>query len=414
MTLVRVRQLGKSYVSFDSETARVLKWFGIPTRASREDWIIRHLNFDIYPGESVGFVGQNGAGKSTLLKVLAGILSPTEGTVETNGRVAAIIELGMGFNQDVSGRENAIHAAELMGHSRASIATKMEFIESFVELPEYFDKPLRTYSTGMQMRVAFAVATAFEPDLLIVDEALAVGDTYFQHKCFRRIKELQQNGTSLLVVSHDKGAIQALCDRAILLENGLILRDGSPESVFDYYNALISSKEAIVEQQELANGRDATISGSGEATIEKVRMLKKDSMVEADTFEVGEEIVIEVVVRVNKDIESLVMGYALKERLGQVCFGSNTWHSDAVLENVIAGSICTFSVNLELKLGVGSYSLSIALHDRETHLTKNYEWRDLITMFNVVNNHKKHFEGLAWLEQSVDVDVSPYLEQVNA
>lgn len=210
---------------------------------SRRKLVLRNVSFAIEPGEAVGLVGQNGAGKSTLLKLVTGTLQATEGSVHVNGRIAAILELGMGFNTELSGRQNVYHAAGLMGFSTAQVDQAISEIEAFAEIGPYFDYPVRTYSSGMQVRVAFAVATAFRPEILIVDEALSVGDVYFQHKCFERIRQFRQQGTTLLIVSHDRDSILALCDRAILLDKGRVLRDGGPEEVMDYYNALIADRK---------------------------------------------------------------------------------------------------------------------------------------------------------------------------
>ena len=218
--ILNINQVGKAYRSYGSEWRRVLTWFGAPFKPLTEHWTLQNISFQIKAGEAVGIVGQNGAGKSTLLKIITGTLKPSTGTVTHHGRIAAILELGMGFHPDLTGRQNAYHAAGLMGYTQDQIDSVINGIEQFAEINEYFDQPVRLYSSGMQVRVAFAVATAFRPDILIVDEALSVGDAYFQHKSFERIKQFRTQGTSLLFVSHDKAAVLALCDRAILLEEG--------------------------------------------------------------------------------------------------------------------------------------------------------------------------------------------------
>ena len=225
MSLLSVQGLGKAFRSYRSEWHRFARWFGLSVKPREEHWVLRHVSFDIEPGEAIGIVGQNGAGKSTLLKMITGTLKPTEGQVQIHGRIAAILELGMGFNPELTGRQNVHHAAGLMGFTPEQIDAALPDIEAFAEIGDYFGEPVRTYSSGMQMRVAFAVATAWRPEILIVDEALSVGDSYFQHKSFDRIREFQEQGTTLLIVSHDRGAIQSLCDRAILLESGTVIKD---------------------------------------------------------------------------------------------------------------------------------------------------------------------------------------------
>jgi len=240
---LRVNNLGKAYRHYGSEWCRVGSWFGVPVTPRDEHWVLRNVSFKVEPGEAVGVVGQNGAGKSTLLKLITGTLRPNEGNVEIYGRVAAILELGMGFNHEFSGRQNAYHALGLMGFSVTEISAAMPQIESFAEIGEYFDQPVRTYSNGMQMRVAFATATAYQPEFLIVDEVLSVGDSYFQHKSFDRIRQFKEMGTALLFVTHAMGDVRTLCDRAILLDKGHVLRDGLPDEVVDYYNALIAASD---------------------------------------------------------------------------------------------------------------------------------------------------------------------------
>ncbi len=288
--------------------------------------MLKHINFAIEPGEAIGIIGQNGAGKSTLLKMITGTLQPTQGRVQVNGRIAAILELGMGFNPELSGRQNVYHAAGLMGFDVQQINDVIGDIEAFAEIGEYFDEAVRTYSSGMQMRVAFAVATAFRPEILIVDEALSVGDSYFQHKSFERIREFQRLGTSLLIVSHDRGAIQSLCSRALLLENGSIIKDGPPEQVMDYYNALIAEKEnSTVQVKQLADGTVQTQSGSGEATIGTVALYDMQGT-PVEFVAVGDKVTLSVQVEVHAPIPELVVGYVIKDRLGQHVFGTNTHH----------------------------------------------------------------------------------------
>lgn len=214
-----------------------------------------------------------------------------------HGRIAAILELGMGMNPEFTGRQNVHHVAGLMGFSHGQIEGMMPGIEDFAEIGEYFDQPLRVYSSGMQMRVAFSVATAVKPDILIVDEALSVGDAYFQHKSFDRIRAFRESGTTLLIVSHDRSAIQTLCDRAILLERGTQVKDGAPEEVMDYYNALLAEREGqTVEVRRSEGGAVQTVSGSYEATAEDIALLNQRGE-PVEFVGVGEAVMLRVQVR---------------------------------------------------------------------------------------------------------------------
>ena len=404
MTAVSIQNLGKAFREYQSEWHRFARWFGIAFAPTNEHWVLRHINFGIEPGETVGIIGQNGAGKSTLLKLITETLKPSEGNVQIQGRVSAILELGMGFSPELTGRQNAQHAAGLMGFSTQEIHSAMPDIETFAEIGEYFDQPVRTYSSGMQMRLAFSVATAWRPDVLIVDEALSVGDTYFQHKSFDRIREFREKGTTLLIVSHDRNAIQALCSRAILLEKGNILKDGEPEEVFEFYNAIIAEKEnSTVEVKKLSDGRIHTTSGTKEAALVGVQ-LENSKGQEAEYIFVGEVIVLTAKVKINQGIDSLVLGYAIRDRLGQVMYGTNTWHTKQTLTDLKENELYQFAITLPANLGVGSYSVSIALHDRDTHLTRNYDWQDRVLVFNVINQSKEIFQGSMWLPQKTKID----------
>ena len=404
MSLLTVTDLGKAYRTYNSEWKRIASWFYMPSKASQEHWVLRDISFSIKPGEAIGIVGQNGAGKSTLLKMITGTLQPTEGTIQVNGRIAAILELGMGFNPELTGRQNVYHAAGLMGFHNRQIDGVINDIEAFAEIGEYFDESVRTYSSGMQMRVAFAVATAFRPDVLIVDEALSVGDSYFQHKSFGRIKEFQEQGTTLIIVSHDRGSIQALCDRAILLDDGGVVKDGPPEEVMDFYNALLADKEnATVEVKSLSDGATQTRSGSRKATIESVTLHDRAGEL-VEFVGVGDEVTLRVKTQVHVHLPELVVGYVIKDRLGQNIFGTNTHHLGCQALDVVAGSSLTLNFKFTANLGVGSYSVAVALHSSDNHIAENFEWLDLALVFNVVNINQKTFVGLSWMPPTVEVD----------
>jgi lipopolysaccharide transport system ATP-binding protein len=402
MSLLRAKDLGKAYRTYRSEWQRIGRWLGIKSAPREEHWVLQHINFEINAGEAIGIVGQNGAGKSTLLKMLTGTLQPTTGSVEVHGRIAAILELGMGFNPELTGRQNVYHAAGLMGFTTQQIDEVMAEIEAFAEVGEYFDQAVRTYSSGMQMRVAFAVATAKRPEILIVDEALSVGDSYFQHKSFDRIREFQDQGTTLLIVSHDRSSIQALCDRVLLIEGGTVIKDGAPEEVMDFYNAIISEKEnATVQVHKLADGSVQTRSGSGEATIESLALYNEQNA-PIEFVSVGQSLSLKIKVTVNTPIPELVVGYMIKDRLGQPIYGTNTHHLDKKMGALEAGTLLEYVFRFDANIGVGSYSIAVALHTADTHLNANYEWRDLALVFNVINADKIPFVGSAWIQPTVE------------
>lgn len=394
--VLRVDDLGKAYRRYPTEWHRIASWF-MASRPAAETWILRHISFELRPGEALGVVGQNGAGKSTLLKMITGTLAPSQGAVQIRGRIAAILELGMGFNPEFSGRHNARYTASLMGFDSAQIDAMMPEVEAFAEVGSYFDKPVRTYSSGMQVRVAFAIATAVRPDVLIVDEALSVGDSYFQHKSYQRIREYLAQGTSLLLVSHDPGLIQGLCDRAILLEQGAIRHDGLPIDVMDYYNALIAEKEnSQVTINKSADGKVQTVSGSGEAKVVDAGLFDAHGQ-PIEYVRVEQEVELRVKIDLNTALPGLVFGYLIKDRLGQPVYGTNTWHTDAVAHALQPGESLTYSVTFPVSLGPGSYSVSLSLHADADHVSANYHWWDHAVVFDVVNERHDHFIGLCHL-----------------
>lgn len=404
LPVLDITSVGKSYRDYGNELWRILSWFGLRFKPVHEIWTLQNISFSVAPGEAIGIVGQNGAGKSTLLKIITGTLKPSTGNVTVRGKIAAILELGMGFHPDLTGRQNAYHSAGLMGYTSAQIDAVIDQIEAFAEVGEYFDQPVRTYSSGMQMRVAFATATAYRPEILIVDEAMSVGDAYFQHKSFDRIRQFQSEGTTLLLVSHDSSAIQAICDRAILLEKGKVIQDGEPEEVMDFYNALIADKENNkVEQIKLDNGKVQTVSGTGEALVEEIG-LYNDKGEKVEFVGVGDLVELRVKVKVHQDIPELVLGYMIRDRLGQAVYGTNTHHLDQVIQNAKEGDVIDFSFSFTARLGVGSFSITIALHSHDTHIGTNYEWKDQALLLSVVNTSKNTFTGLCWMEPKARIE----------
>lgn len=398
----QVARLSKRFAKFRSDGHRLLHCLIPSIQPVSEVTVLDDLNFEIAPGEALGIVGHNGAGKSTLLKIITGTLAPSSGSVVLNGRVFAILELGMGFNPDLTARENVRHVAGLMGITGDEIETILPELEAFAEIGAYFDQPMRHYSSGMHMRVAFALATAIRPDILIVDEALSVGDTYFQHKSFERIRQFREQGTTLLFVSHDKAAILALCDRCILLSQGKLLMDGLPSAVMDYYNALIAEKEsATLVQHHDEQGHTVTRSGTGEARVESLQLLDAGQSVEV--VEVGAQVMLRAVVRCDQDIPRLIMGYMIKDRLGQPVFGINTHLTEQPQSNVKAGDTLEFDFAFPVNLGPGSYSVSTSLSCTLNHLTNNYDWRDLALVFTVVNTRHHQFAGCAWIEPDITI-----------
>ena len=372
MSLVSVTNLGKAFRSYCSEWQRFARWFGIPISASEENWILRYVNFVIQPGEAVGIIGINGAGKSTLLKIITGTMQPTEGLVQVNGRIGAILELGMGFNSELTGRQNVLHTAGLMGYEIDHIHQVMPDIEAFADIGEYFDEPVRKYSSGMQMRVAFSVATGFESDVLIVDEAMAVGDAHFQQKCFHKIQEFKQAGGTLLFVSHDPGMIKTLCTRALLLDNGRLIKDGTPKDVMDLYQGLtsklndMSDKELSVSQiRNIANikRRATSITTNGDAELIEFCLQDINGK---DTLYLESEETLNVIykIKINKYFERPAFGLIIRDRFGKSMFETSTYAMGREQASIEEGSVVTVKFSFVFNLRCGQYSFSVGVSNK--------------------------------------------------
>ncbi len=364
-------------------------------------YALRNVSFSVRRGECVGIIGMNGSGKSTLLQVITRTLQPTEGEIFTRGRAAALLELGSGFNPEFTGRENVFLSGAILGLSSVQIKARFQDIADFSEIGEFIEHPVKTYSSGMQVRLAFSVTTAIAPDILIVDEALSVGDAYFQHKCFARIRKLREQGMTLLFVSHDPGAVKSLCDRAILLDAGVMIRDDAPEAVLDYYNAIIAKHMAnhTIQQTETLTGGRSTRSGNKRVVADSIELLEHGASVQ--TVRVGEAVTFRVRANVRHAIEGFTVGILIRDRVGNDVFGTNTHH---VLGPLRCESGQKWAVDFDvpcLALGIGSYSVSVSLHTGATHVENNFDWWDRALVFHVIPGSQPHFIGCCWLPVAI-------------
>jgi len=397
---VKVQDLSKKFKRYPRNWMRLLEWAsGEWYKGHNEFWALRGISFEVEPGEALGIVGQNGAGKSTLLKIITGTTIPSQGKVRLRGRVAAILELGMGFHPEFTGRENAVVGLQILGLNTTEISEALPKLTRFSELEGFMDQPLRTYSSGMHVRLAFSVATAVRPEVLIVDEALSVGDIYFQHKSMKRIREFSERGTTLLFVSHDPGAVKTLCNRAILLDQGIKIREGSPDSVLDYYNAMIAKREkdAEIRQIEAKGGRLETRSGDGQANIVSVEMTDESGN-PTRAFRVRDRARIVCQIECQKAMENPTIGFSIRDRLGNEIFGTNTFHLNLLgTSTAKKGDTVRVIFETEINLGCGNYSLSVAVHAGRVHLEGNYDWWDQVLVFQVIPGDQYSFVGTTFL-----------------
>jgi lipopolysaccharide transport system ATP-binding protein len=370
MGQIVVSNVGKAYKRYPSHWARLLEWLGPADRPRHQaHWVLRGVSFEVAPGEAVGIVGTNGAGKSTLLKIITGTTQPTEGTVTVVGRIAALLELGMGFHPDFTGRQNVFMAGQLLGLNANEITQLMPEIEAFAEIGDYIDQPVRTYSSGMQVRLAFSVATAKRPDILIVDEALSVGDVYFQHKCLLRIRSFKEKGTTLLFVSHSPDTVRMLCQRGILLEGGMVIKNADAASVMDYYRA------SQVRRCELATpGKSTSDLEEGEASLagrqsKSVLTRKSVGGVNVELFSPsiplhsGDLLTIQISAVFNEAHADPHIGFGLRNKMGIVIYEANTYTLRHSTRSVQVGEQLKVSFTFPCRLLPGTYELMVGIAD---------------------------------------------------
>nr|WP_248280651.1 ABC transporter ATP-binding protein [Aromatoleum aromaticum] len=352
------------------------------------------VSFEVPSGQTLGIIGHNGAGKSTLLKLLNGVLLPDAGQIETGGRITGLLELGTGFNHDLSGARNIDNNGLLIGMTQAEIDTERQSIIDFSELGNFIHEPLKTYSSGMVMRLAFAIAIHARPDTFLVDEALAVGDAHFQQKCYRRIRDFRAQGGSIVLVSHDLNAIKMLCDRTLLLDHGKVVEYGEPERVVNVYNYLVARQG---EGNALLNGHapGATHSeyGTGEAVIVGVGLIGADSG--ASTVSSGERASCRLTYRIHRPLPDLTAGILLRDRFGQDIFGTNT----RLLGHDLPCSPGDWQIDFDLDMDIapGKYTLTAALHSEENHLETCYHWKDAAANFEIAGVRGPLYTGICRL-----------------
>lgn len=367
--------LGKAYREYAHSIARLgTVLFG--GSGGSLNWIFRGVDFEVAAGEAVAIIGKNGAGKSTLLRLISGMQSPTEGSVKLGGSVSSILELGIGLHPEFTGEENARQLGLIQGIAAQQLEAIIPQISSFSELGDYFYRPIRTYSSGMQMRLAFSVATVRRPDVLIVDEAMAVGDAYFQHKCFERIRSMRDQGTAILLVSHDPTAVRSICTRAILLHEGRCVDDGSAADVLDHYNALLAP-----DVQQVHRGRPGQRSGNGRVVIESVSLSQFGAVTSTPIS--GGPVTLDVGLRADDSVDDLAIGILFRDRIGNDVFGTNTAHHDLRLVAHRGERLHVQWCIDRFNLGPGHYSLTLAAHAGLSHQAGNFDWWNRALTFQV-------------------------------
>jgi len=376
MTAVRADHVSKTY-RLHRERRRTFKEVALRQLVPAEDVLaLRDVSFAVEPGEAFGVVGANGSGKSTLLKLIAGTAKPTSGTLEVNGRVSALLEIGAGFHPDFTGRENAYLNGSLLGISRKEMQRQMPAIEEFADIGRFFDAPVKTYSSGMYMRLGFAVAIHLDPDVLLVDEVLAVGDEYFQHKCFARIAEFRKAKKTIVLVTHDLGAVARLCDRAIWLDQGAVSASGSVRDVVNAYHQKVGEKE---QRERAARGEIGGRKGDRTVEIVRARLLDRDGT-DRVVLESGRPAAIEIAYRNPSRIADTVFGvciYRVDDGLAAYC--TNT-ASDGITVPPKEEGVVRFTMD-SLSLLPGGFDVDVGITDPED---RYYDYLEKGITFRVI------------------------------
>jgi lipopolysaccharide transport system ATP-binding protein len=397
--LVLVQNVSKLYRLYRRPADRLREILPGAGSLHTDFWALRDIGFDVEKGETLSLVGPNGCGKSTLLQIVAGILQPTAGRVVTRGRIAALLELGAGFNPEFSGRENVFLNGEIMGLSRAEIERAMPSIEAFAEIGEFIERPVKEYSSGMYVRLAFSTAIHVDPEILIVDEALAVGDAVFANRCVRKFQELRERKITVLFVSHDLGLVKQLSDRAILLLNGRIEAQGTPRDVINRYIGLVLEKQAPKSRRE---GRlPATFRhGDGTSEITGVEILNASGE-EIACVKSGEPVNVRVRCRFHRAQADPMVGILIRTRIGMDVYGTNTRIERAELGSFAPGDELEVDFRLECWLTPQQYTLTVATQNSEG---SSHDWLDDAIAFEVIDSRMA--AGVANLRAEVEWRVS--------
>lgn len=434
--MIRARAISKRYMMYSRPLDRLHDWLGVGRARGREFWALRGIDFDVPRGTSMGIVGINGAGKSTLLKILTGTTRPTEGTFEIQGRVSSLLELGTGFHPEFTGRQNIEFTGRMAGLSDGQIAERFESIVAFSELGDFIDQPVRTYSSGMALRLGFAIASSVDPDVLMVDEALAVGDLHFQHKCLARIREFHERGVTVLFVSHDPSLVKKFCTEAILLDGGRLIERGRPDRVLDYYTALLAEKyrgngktariikpepqpapaadpnpqAASTASQATPPGAPPTLNprghrtGNFNAVITAVWLADEEGSAIGSLVTSGQWVQLCIRFVANEPIADATVGIALKDRLGQEIYGTNTWNLDRPIGPVATGERVEVRFEMPMNLGNGMYSVTAAVHTGSAHTVDCFDWIEQAFEFQVMPDPAEKFTGLCRLSAKATIE----------
>jgi lipopolysaccharide transport system ATP-binding protein len=364
--VISVQNVSKVYHLYHHPFDRVLGAFAVSRKLKSEFWALRNVTFRVEKGEVFALLGPNGSGKSTLLQVISGILQPSSGRVLSSGRVAALLELGAGFNPEFSGRENVYLNGEILGLSRKELDDVFPRIEAFAEIGQFIDRPVKEYSTGMYVRLAFSTAIHVDPEVLIVDEALAVGDAIFASRCVQKFEELRKKNVTVLLVSHDLGLIKRLADRAAFMLDGRVVMQGAPKDAVNQYVGFVLDRERASKERSLGQMEESIAAkssfrhGDGASRVMDVRILNAAGEI-CHTFRPGESIVLRIRAAFQKAITNPVVGILIRNRIGMDIFGTNTRLERAELGDFEAGEEIEIEFEMDCLLSRQEYTVTVAV-----------------------------------------------------
>jgi lipopolysaccharide transport system ATP-binding protein len=383
--VIAVQNVSKLYRLYQRPFDRVLASFALDKRLGTEFWALRDINLRIEKGEVFALIGPNGSGKSTLLQIITGILQPSSGRVLRSGRIAALLELGAGFNPEFSGRDNVYLNGEIMGLSRKEMDRAFPHIEAFAEIGKFIHRPVKEYSSGMYVRLAFSTAIHVDPEILVVDEALAVGDAIFASRCIQKFEELRQRKITILLVSHDLGLVKRLADRVAFLLEGRVVMQGTPNDAVNQYVGFALDRERGMRANEPApDGVGAKSSfrhGDGSSRIVDVRLMNKHRQT-CHAFTPGDKILVQVRAVFNQDVENPVVGILLRSRIGMDVFGTNTRLEHVALGSFEAGEAVEVEFEIDCLLSRQEYTLTVATQ-YEDGLSQ--DWLNDVLEFKVID-----------------------------
>lgn len=395
--VLEVKNITKIYKVYKNNIDRIKEIF--TKKIYHKEFVSnKDISFDLFESETLGIIGLNGAGKSTILKIIAGVTDPTAGKIIKKGRVTALLELGTGFNKQQSGYDNIFLNGTLIGMSMKECHEKADEIIAFSELGEYINEPVKSYSSGMKMRLAFSIAIYSNPKILIVDEALSVGDAHFSAKCTKALKQRKKQKLSIIYVSHDLNSLKLLCDRVIMLNKGKVVEHGTPEKVINKYNFLIAK---LNDSEEKLKINEKNIDSFGTFDIEIINIsINKQNQAQTD-FTIGDDVDIELEIFSKIDTEDLTIGIHIRDKYAQDIYGTNTFFQKVPLSlKKDTTYICKYS--LKLNIGIGKYTLGAALHTSNYHTDLCYHWLDNAVNFNMFETKKNRFIGLCRLEPTIE------------